>query len=363
MTKQPGKPKEHILVGEAIAPPPQRAEIILPGKDNAYDRSVRGGVNAKPSKTAPKRKASEITRRPPEAAIKPAPKKAKAKKPGRKPPAPGRGIPEKKARRTPSPEERTRQLAETVVSGFTSRLTEEANARGGYLSVQDLQSMNREFEDRTVELKAALDKSFDDFVVAREKSAWYKARKSPFDRMMVKTFSAMLENDSRALGPSDTVSRRMLPGFFLALQMILGPDKLEGYQGKCRAVVKLVRKAYGGNFEWEDIYENDDARAIVIDALIDIVHKFDDMEKRADWFIDMVNSHLPPTTGETSRTEAEWMFGRAGFRRFFGALMSDLNDSLASETGRLLITRRHGVEETIELVALMKTLNGGLKKL
>ena len=179
--------------------------------------------------------------------------------------------------------------------------------------------------------------------------------------MIVKTFSHMLEDDSRKLRRSDSVSRRILPGFFMALSMILGPDKLEGYQGKCRAVVKLVRKAYGDKFEWEDIYESDDARAIVIDALTDIAHSFDNIERRAEWFIDMVNSHLPPPDDSTTQTEAEWAFSTEGFKPFFRTLMTDLNDALESEGGRLLITRRHGVEETVELVEMMKSLAVGLK--
>ena len=213
------------------------------------------------------------------------------------------------------------------------------------------------------DLKGVLDKSFEDYVTAREKASWSQARKYPFDRMTVKTFSYMLEDDSRKLRRSDSVSRRMLPGFFMALSMILGPDKMEAYQGKCRAVVKLVKKAYGDKFEWEDIYESDDARAIVIDALIDIAHGFDDIDKRAEWFIDMINAHLPPPDDTTSQTEAEWTFTIDGFKQFFKTMMSDLNDALESEGGRLLITRRHGVEETIELVEMMKSMIIGLKTL
>lgn len=236
-------------------------------------------------------------------------------------------------------------------------------AKGGSLSVQDLQALNKEFEQQTKDLKNVLDKSFEDYVTAREKASWSQARKYPFDRMIVKTFSNLLEDDSRKLRRSDSVSRRILPGFFMALSMILGPDKLEGYQGKCRAVVKLVKKAYGDKFEWEDIYESDDARAIVIDALIDIAHGFDDIEKRADWFIDLINAHLPPPDENTTQTEADWTFTTDGFKQFFKVMMSDLNDALESEGGRLLVTRRHGVEETIELVEMMKGVNAGLKAL
>ena len=367
MSKPPAPPTEQIHVGEARQPEPQRAEIFMPGAGNAYGPASQGGVTtaqvkpvAKPAAkpVAKKRTASQIASV--KADVKP---KVAAKTAKKNPPVPGRKIPAKTKKRVPSPEEQTQELAQSVVSSFTSRLTEEANAKGGYLSVQDLEVLNKEFEQKTTELKATLDKSFEDYVSAREKASWDQSRKYPFDRMIVKTFSYMLETDSRKLRRSDSVSRRILPGFFMALSMILGPDQMEAYQGKCRAVVKLVKKAYGNKFEWEDIYESDDARAIVIDALIDIAHSFDDIDKRSGWFIDMVNSHLPPADDKTTQTEAEWTFTTEGFKQFLRALLSDLNEALESEGGRLLITRRHGVDETVELVALMKSLNIGLKGL
>ena len=369
MSKQPGPQTENILYGQAKPPAPKRAEIFMPGQGNTYGTATEGGLTTKqvkPAATPPasppvaKKTASKIVGVKADVAPKaPTP----AAKPKKSTPMPGRKIPQKTKKRIASPEEQTKQLAQSVVSSFTSRLTEEATAKGGYLSVQDLQSLNQEFEQKTDELKQVLEKSFEDYVSAREKASWDQARKYPFDRMIVKTFSYMLETDSRKLRRSDSVSRRILPGFFMVLTMILGPDQLEAYQGKCRAVVKLVKRAYGDKFEWEDIYESDDARAIVIDALIDIAHGFDDIDRRAVWFIDMVNSHLPPADDKTTQTEAEWTFSTDGFKQFFKALMSDLNDALDSEGGRLLITRRHGVEETVELVSLMRGLNVGLKGL
>lgn len=360
MSKKTTPPTENVMYGQARRPAQQRAEIYMPVEGNTYGSSSKGGLTT--AQPVARKKASQIVGVKPDVKKKAAPAKPAApQKVKKNPPMPGRKIPQKTKMRVPSPEQQTRQLASSVVSSFTSRLTEEATAKGGYLSIQDLESLNKEFEQKTDELKTVLENSFEDYVSAREKASWSQARKYPFDRMIVKTFSYMLETDSRKLRRSDSVSRRILPGFFMALSMILGPDQMESYQGKCRAVVKLVKKAYGKKFEWEDIYESDDARAIVIDALIDIAHGFDDIDKRAEWFIDMVNSHLPPADDKTTQTEAEWTFTSEGFKQFFKALLSDLNDALDSEGGRLLITRRHGVEETIELVDLMKSLNIGLK--
>ena len=385
MSKPPSPPTENIFVGKAAKPAakPQpaakRAEIFMPGQDKNYTLSAKGGVTtqqkpeprprpAPPPVTKPvaKKAASSIIGVKPDVQKKAQETKPIAKAPvvaKKSPPMPGRKIPDKTKKRVPSPEEQTQQLANSVVSNFTNRLTAEANAKGGSLTVQDIQALNKEFEQQAKDLKGVLDKSFEEYVSARERASWSQSRKYPFDRMIVKTFSNMLEDDSRKLRRQDSVSRRILPGFFMALSMILGPDKMEAYQGKCRAVVKLVKRAYGDKFEWEDIYESDDARAIVIDALIDIAHSFDNIDKRAEWFIDMINAHLPPPDDKTTQTEADWQFTTDGFKQFFKAMMSDLTDALDSEGGRLLITRRHGVEETIELVEMMKSISVGLRVL
>ena len=136
----------------------------MPGQGNNYALTRKGGVateqkpEVKPApparpaaKPAPKRAASDIVGVKPDVQKKaPAAKVVKrpAGKPKLAPPMPGRKIPNKTKKRTPSPEEQTQQLADSVVSNFTDRLTTEANAKGGSLTVQDLQSLNKEFEQQ-----------------------------------------------------------------------------------------------------------------------------------------------------------------------------------------------------------------------
>lgn len=366
MSKPP--PLEKILVGKRVQAKKIRADIFTPGEESGYQLTGKGGVTTRqpkpvakpkskpePTKATPKKAPAAKPEAAPEKA--PASEKAPAADNKRKnPPRPGRKPPKKTARRVKPAAEQSQAMAEEMVSSFTGRLMSQAEAKGGHLSVQDLAVLNKEFEQQTVKLKARLEKAFEDHVAQREHEKWSTSRKYPFNRMLVKTFSYMLENDSRKLRRSDSVSRRILPGFFTAISMMLGPDRLESYHGKCRAVVKILQKEYGENFEWDDIYESDDARAIVLDALIDISLHFEDIGRRADWFIELVNNHLPPPDKDTTQTEANWTFTRDGFKVFFNAIMSDLRDALASESGRLLITRRHGVETTIKLVDLVKEL-------
>ena len=108
-------------------------------------------------------------------------------------------------------------------------LTEtEAKAKGGHLTVQDMENMQADFDIQAQALSGALEKSFEVYVKARERSVWDSQRNFPFDRLMVKKFAPLFK-DGAQLGRDD-ICRRMLPGFFVALGMMLGPDVVEEYQ-------------------------------------------------------------------------------------------------------------------------------------
>ncbi len=326
--------REKIMFGKAVEAAPQRAEIIQPGKDKAYTQKEKGGIAAKPVKA--KKKAAKPIAKKTKAKAKPRPKKV-------------------------SPAEQSQNLAEEVVLSFTYKLIDEARAKGGYLSVADLKTLNKDFQNKTADMKLAIEKSFEDYVVDHDRKSWSNSRTRPFDRMMVKTFSHLLEDESRRIKRSELISRRMLPGFFVALNLMLGADMREAYQGKCRAIVKIVGQRTDGDFDWDDIYENEDARAIAFDALVDIAGNFSDLNKRRGWFIDLVNSHLAPVT-ETAEGEAEaWALNAAGFDEFFEALTSELRVAVSMQAGRSLITRRRDAETTASITKLMKKLRSPKK--
>ena len=137
-------------------------------------------------------------------------------------------------------------LANIMVQSFVDRMKAAAEAKGGHLTVQDLEDMQDDFDRQTRALSGALEKSFEAYVKAQERSDWDQQRNFPFDRLMVKKFAPLFK-DGAGLGRDD-ICRRMLPGFFVALGMMLGPDVVEEYQQQLRAVVARVRGGGGGVF-------------------------------------------------------------------------------------------------------------------
>ena len=251
-----------------------------------------------------------------------------------------------------SPKEAGKLLATTVVSAVVDRLKAFANAKGGTLTVADLDGMQSEFDRQAQALSGVFEQSFEVYVKARERASWDQQRNFPFDRLMVKKFSHLFK-DGDALGPDD-VSRRILPGFFLALGMMLGPEVVEGYQEKCRGIVDRVKGSGKGVFNWESVYQDKEAKALILEAEISLAGYFEDLDKRTTWFLNLANNNLTPLEGAAGGPAAHWELNEAGFRKFLDALLSGLRQHLETDSGKMWITKRYGAETCANLFDILK---------
>ncbi len=320
----------------------QRAEIFTPGQ-GGYRKTGYGGLTDRIAKPKSVGRSQPQPAAPPQPAPKPAPK------PAAKPKMPVDA----------SPAGQSKAMAETVVGSFVDQLTKKAQASGGYLTVQDLQTMNKEFQEKAVALQSVFERSFEDYVEARERSSWDQSRNFPFDRLIVKKFSYLFEKGKALITGKNTLSRRMLPGFFMAVNMMMGPDATEDYQEKCRKIVNAIREKRGQAFTWDDAYKNAAADKVVQDAMITIALQFENLEKRSIWFIDLVNNHLAPA--DEDAPDALWQMSQGAFMRFFDALLSDLMAIVETEGGRMDITKRYGVEACVDLADQAKRVKEFLK--
>lgn len=70
-------------------------------------------------------------------------------------------------------------LATTMVQGFVEQMKAAAKAKGGHLTVQDMEDMQAEFDRQTQALSGALEQSFGAYVKAQERSNFDQQRHSP----------------------------------------------------------------------------------------------------------------------------------------------------------------------------------------
>jgi len=164
---------------------------------------------------------------------------------------------------------------------------------------------------------------------------------------MVKKFSNLFK-DGDKLGPDD-LCRRMLPGFFVALGMMLGPDVIEDYQEKLRAVVTRVRKDGKGVFNWDLVYKDKTAIGVALHAEVEIAQHFDEYIKRSEWFLNLINGHLTAVDADAHANVQGWEMSPTGFKGFMRGMLSDLRTQLDSDAGKMAITKKYGAETCADL--------------
>lgn len=247
-------------------------------------------------------------------------------------------------------DQHNRKLAETVVANILERMKEEAHRNRGQLGIHDIDALKGEFETETQALAKEFEKSFEAYVSARERAAWANKREYPFDRLIVKNFSHLFGDRSAGF---DRVSRRMLPGFFMAMGMMLGPDVVDEKQERCKVLVEKIRVEKEDEFDWTDVYESPDKDDVVMDALVPMALHFDDFEKRREWFISLINGHLSPLTAD-DKDEKGWEMTPQGFNVFLSALLSDVHRELANDTKKPRMIKRYGASSMKTVLRVLK---------
>ena len=241
-------------------------------------------------------------------------------------------------------------IAQTVVSSILDRIKAEAKKNGGQLSLANIDSLQAEFGAQTRALSLAFEQSFEAYVLARERAAWDNKRDFPFDRLIVKKFSHLFGDNSAGF---DRVSRRMLPGFFMAMGMMLGPDVVDEFQEKCRVIVERIRSTEADEFDWSDVYDADKNGIIILDALVPIARHFEDFEMRREWFVNLINGHLSPPSSD-EKDDARWEMTIRGFNLFLNALLADLRVLLNDPKEKPRITKRYGASDVNIVLRTLK---------
>lgn len=261
---------------------------------------------------------------------------------------------------TPS-SERGRQLAATVVGTILHRLSAEALRKGGTLNLEDIEDLRRDFEGKIEALQKIFEQSFEDYVKVRERAAQEQARRYPFDRLIVQRFAPVFTTDGGPALTEGGLSRRILPGFFMAMNMLLGPDITEVYQEQCQRLVAKIKAAHGNQLDWRDVHADEEARTLTNDAVVSMASHFEDLRRRGNWMVELINGHLaPPDVAREGPGVENWQLGERGYILMINALYSDIREKMRTETGRLRLTRAYGADTVAEVADLLKRLDHAL---
>ncbi len=233
--------------------------------------------------------------------------------------------------------------AQTIVMGMFDHLRREAGRRDNLLTIDDIAGMREEFRARAQALEATLRHGFEQYFRERAREQRKESREYPFDRIIVHQFAHLFVRRGDGLEPG-LLSRRVLPGFFIALDKMLGETALEEFQDASRRIVARYAEQLDADGNWGTLYADPLTRSLVLDALIAMAAHFEEFEKRCDWLRGIVNGHLAPGERVLNEggTAAAWELSQADCLTMVQALFRPLEGALADPACRKELIQRHG---------------------
>jgi len=251
--------------------------------------------------------------------------------------------------------ERSRALARAVVTAFTERLKEEAAKQGGFLSQRHIDELNIEFQTKSDQLSGVFEQALLDATREQEELKWHSIKRPAFDRLMVKRFEHLLLHRGPNGIAHGVISRRMLPGFFLALHMMMGPQERERYHWRCDSAVERIMK---GRIpvDWDLIDQDPDVHDIVLDAQYAIAMHFEDMSRRVDWFINITNAHLAPPAHKDAG-DANWELTPRALHVLLNSLLADLSAAVSDDAAWHRLAQRHPDADRNKLALILDRMN------
>ncbi|MGB0671048.1 MAG: hypothetical protein ACPGNT_06090 [Rhodospirillales bacterium] len=250
-------------------------------------------------------------------------------------------------------------LAEAILSHAFAHLRAAAQAPGAVVSPNALERLLAQAQGLEVEMTPAIEDALAGLVEARksidQQKQFDKVRQFPFDRVIVKTFSHLFADEATIARGGAALSRRLLPGFFMALGMMVGPEVLEEYQEKSRRTVQRLKDRLDDDFNWNAVYSDPNVTPLILDAQVKMALHFEDLAKRRHWFIELVNANLAkadPNRGE-GKFSAAWVMTPPSFHALMDGLFADLAKQLGNVEGRTDLMMDYGKEVTDRLIKVL----------
>ncbi len=238
---------------------------------------------------------------------------------------------------------RCRFIAETYLDWFLEYVDGEArkkNAGAGVRKLEDLRNMADRFRKSQRSAPPLFESSFFSCNQARLNSAWKDDRGDNLLRLLVEQIFPLFVEEGGPEPERGGLSRKMLPGLFKAIMLIVGTPALEDCDRKCFIIVQRLRKGLGDDFKWDDFFGDADARQILIRILADLAHSFEDFSQSREWFIGVVNKDYFGGEDGARPGVAEWRFDGDQFATFARYFFVPLIEAMAGGEERAGIAVR-----------------------
>lgn len=183
-----------------------------------------------------------------------------------------------------------------ALQAFVDFLSAHSHQHGTALTPESLPKLLAQFQD------SGLTGVPPSCVRLHEQMAWDEQRRRPFERLLVKRFAHHFPRRAGDDGSPTAarLSRRVIPGFLLAVVKMVGGDSFAACEAATREHLNRYRQQSPGPLDWSAVAQLPPLRRLVDLALVAMAAHFSDFDKRLSWLIEIVNSHLPPPLPEES---------------------------------------------------------------
>ena len=231
-----------------------------------------------------------------------------------------------------------RALFEQGLDFAVDRMLRRAESQDGSLTAGDVREELQRFKaDPGEDTTSFFNDAWRECTFAVERLRWDQERRYPFERLMVNTFVHLLPTGDQVPIQGEHLSRRVIPGFVVALLQMLGEELSDKYEDFCRSMVARMKAQHGNAFNWEMVHDEPDAAEVVSEVLITICHHFIDLKKRRRWLTDVINGNMgAPTVAQ------DIPFEDLECHRLIAAMYQPLRDAMNTPDGEERITERYG---------------------
>jgi uncharacterized protein YbgA (DUF1722 family) len=251
------------------------------------------------------------------------------------------------------------QLVGSVLDDYTQQLIDIVEKSTHGLSVNDIHDFLAQYKTQAiVNDQSTFKEHFQRCLNRREQEVFDPNRRQPFKRVLTMRFVDLFPPEG-ALDDSGTyVSRRLLPGLFLALEKMVGSDPFDKGFKACLDVLDVITDD-NGVVIWEDLYTHPAALKAVDDLLMRLVEHFDNPMKRITWMLNIINNDLadPHEFDFEGAVNQNWQLDDHGLINVLRHLFRNLRHRLKDKEHAGEITKKYGEGAARQLVALIKTLD------
>ncbi|MFC1672606.1 hypothetical protein ACFL12_00490 [Pseudomonadota bacterium] len=249
-------------------------------------------------------------------------------------------------------------MAHNVLDDYNERLIDMVQSSTHGLSIDDIRAFLTDFKSNTLNEESSLFKEqFQRCLHRREQEVFDPTRREPFKRVLTMRFVDLFAPEGKLDDSGKYLSRRMLPGLFVALEKMVGADNFAQGHKSCMAILDSLKA--DGIIIWEDLYQHPNALRAVDDLLMTLITHFDNPMKRAMWMMQLINNELAPAHDYAFEGDAnvDWQLDERGILRILRLLFRHLREQLGDAEHAKALAEIYDPGHVRAVAALLTTLD------